>query len=223
MDIYPSILETNIDDFITTFNKLSALFNHFQIDIADGLLVPNKTIQIEDIVKQVTSNKIQVTNKLFEFHMMVNDYQKEIEKLDKLKNILNILSILIHLKSLIPPNPPNSPNFPFGIVLNPEDDVVSNFETISHFPTVQLMTVHPGKQGSPFFPDQLEKINQLREADYKGKIILDGGINDQTLPIILKNKYLPDAICPGSYFTKASDPASNLAKLNSLIAYNKFS
>jgi len=61
------------------------------------------------------------------------------------------------------------------------------------------MTIEPGFQGNKFIPEMLLKINELREHGFTGQIILDGGINDQSLPIILKNKYLPDAVCPGSY------------------------
>lgn len=220
MQIYPSILETNTKDFEKTLVKLTPVFDYFQIDIADGILVPNKTIQIEDISSVIYNLQSTIYKSTFEFHLMVADYPKLGKQLNELKDILSIQSALIHLK-VLNPDLPNYPNLPYGLVLNPENEVTKNYEIISKFPIVQIMTVNPGKQGSPFLPDQLEKINELRAAGFSGKIILDGGINDQTLPIILKNKHLPDAICPGSYFTKAQNPQLQLDILESILGSKK--
>lgn len=226
MEIYPSILETNLDEFITTLKKLLPVFNHFQIDIADGIFVPNKTIQIEEIMSVVNGQLSNVKGKSYEFHLMVKDYEKEIAKLKHLKP----LSVLIHLRSIAKLlngsiakkisrqfNNEAMKQWQYGLVLSPDDEVQKNYPIISQFPIIQIMTVNPGRQGSPFLPQELKKINELREAGFKGKIILDGGINDQTLSIILKNKHLPDAVAPGSYFTKAAGPAQNLAKLRSIL------
>ena len=60
MDIYPSILETTIEDFVAQYNRVSPFFDHFQIDIADGQFVANRTIQIEDIGKVVSRKKLVV-------------------------------------------------------------------------------------------------------------------------------------------------------------------
>ena len=72
------------------------------------------------------------------------------------------------------------------------------------------MSVNPGKQGSPFIPETLKKIEQLRLLGYRSKIFLDGGVNDQTLPLILNQKYLPDVLCPGSFLTRAKDLEKNI-------------
>ena len=87
---------------------------------------------------------------------------------------------------------------------------------IKDFPFIQLMTVYPGQQGAPFVPEVLDKITVLRKKGYSGKITLDGAMNDTTLPIILSKKYLPDAICPGSYFKQ--NPQTQLEKLQRILA-----
>lgn len=236
MLIYPSILEQSADDLFDRLTALSPFFSHFQIDITDGIFVPGKTVQIEEIVENVAHYTLPVTRKTFEFHLMVNDYKLEIDKINQLVKFVKIDIVLIHLQSLKTkyeiPNIPTSnrlaaftlragsrsavspegsltlcnlrddeyTKYQIGLVLNPEDDVVSNWETIKQFATVQLMTVYPGAQGTPFVPKTLDKIDELRDCGFSGKIILDGAINDKTLPIILTRKNRPDAVCPGSYF-----------------------
>jgi len=201
MQIYPSILETKIKNLWHQIKKLSQFFPYFQIDIADGKFVKNKTIKIEKIIETFPNYQLLITNYFsFEFHLMVEDYLAEIEKLNELSQFIKIKKILIHLKAFKKSNYELPiTNYQFGLALNPEDDVKLNWLTIKNFSTIQIMSVHPGFQGTPFLPATLKKINELRELGFKGIISLDGGINDKTLPIILKNKYQPDILFPGSY------------------------
>lgn len=217
MKIYPSILEKSVDSFWQRLDYLSQFFPYFQIDIADGKFVPNKTIQVDDIISTIKQCSNVTIEKIFcEFHLMVKDYLTEIEKLKKLSQFMKIKKILIHLKVfkyskfLIPDS-----KFEIGLVLNPEDDVKSNWRIIKQFPTIQTMSVNPGFQGTPFLPETLNKINQLRKLGYKGMISLDGAINDKTLPIILKNKHQPDILFPGSYLKEKTD--ERLKKLKAII------
>lgn len=202
MRIIPAILEKTRQGFISQLNNLIPYFTHFHIDIADGHFVPNKTIQIEDIynLKLRTFDFRLLT---LDFHLMVNDYKSEIDKLLALSKSITIHTVFIHL---IPfeKNKLKSNTFPFtlGIVLNPDDDVSTHWETIKSFKAVQIMSVQPGFQGSPFLPHMLDKITELRKKEYKGKIYIDGGINEKTIPIILKNTSLPDTLCIGSYLKK---------------------
>lgn len=206
MQVIPSILENDINSFLTQLNRLAPYFNSFQIDIADGIYVPNKTVQIEDITKHLTYNMKHLT---FDIHLMVKDYETEIKKLEKLRNIVNINIIFIHY-SLSPNIQLLTSNFPlltFGLVLNPQDSLdelykLDNFKTIS---CIQIMSVNPGFQGSEFIPETLKKIEQLRIHDYRNNIYLDGAINQSALPLINSLKYKPDFICPGSFLTKAKN------------------
>ncbi|MBI3366061.1 hypothetical protein HY041_00335, partial [Candidatus Roizmanbacteria bacterium] len=144
------------------------------------------------------------------------DYKKEIDKLERLKNYINIKTVLIHTSLFLNYSllPKTYPQFSFGLVLNPEDSVKTiklNYE-FEKIPLIQIMSVHPGAQGNPFIAESLKKVEQLRRANYRNKIALDGAINDKTIPLILKYKFLPDILCPGSFLTKAD-------KLNKRVNY----
>ena len=202
MLIYPSILEKNTDDLLKRLKALLPFFSYFQIDITDGKFVPNKTVQIEEIATTIERwNNGTIKQKTFEFHLMVDDYVSEIEKLNLITNVVKIKCVLIHIKVLPAVPYPLSSNF--------------QWDSIKQFDTVQLMTVHPGQQGSPFVPEVLNKIEELHKLGFGGKIILDGAMNDKTLAFVMKQKYLPDAICPGSYFS--SDIIHHLELLQRII------
>ena len=217
MQTVPSILEKDINGLISQINKLSPYFPRFQIDIADGIFVPNKTVQIEEIKDSLNKDCL-----LFDFHLMVKDYKKEIEKLEKLKKLIKINLILIHFSAISSRQWRDrisdfSP-IPIGLTLNPQDQVddLACKYNLNHIPFIQIMSVNPGFQGSPFLPETLNKIEQLRDKGYRKKIFLDGAVNEKTIPVILSKKYQPDFICPGSYLTKAKDLEENVKYLSEL-------
>lgn len=214
MQICPSILEPTAESLVQTINRLSPFYKYFQIDIADGIFVPNKTVQIDEI--KDTLNK----DCLFDFHLMVKDYQTDIKKLERLRNLINIKNVLIHYSVFPKPYPliPNPYTFNIGLTLNPQDqvsDLASQYD-LNKIPCLQIMSVTPGVQGNPFLPETLKKIEQLRTLGYKPEIFLDGAVNDKTLPIINKLKYKPDVVCPGSYLAKAEDLEKNVEYLSKL-------
>lgn len=210
MQIIPAILEKNPSSFFSQIKRLLPYFKHFQIDIANESFVSNRTVQIEEITQHLPHFHLQnyIHTVSFDFHLMVKDYQTEVEKLLKLKDYFLIKTIFVHY-SLLPNIQYLKSNFPFsfGLVLNPEDSVeklskLYSFKTIS---SIQIMSIHPGFQGAQFLPQTLQKVEQLRLLGYRSKIYLDGGINDETLRIILSRKYIPDALVVGSYLTKAEN------------------
>jgi len=209
MQVIPSILENNPSAFLAQIKRLSPYFNTFQIDIADGIFVPNKTVQINDLYKVLSIKYQELKDLRFDFHLMTKDYMKDIEKLEKLNNLLKIKNVFIHY-SLFPKykilNTKYSP-LAIGLVLNPEDsvnDLSANYE-LQTINSLQIMSVNPGFQGSPFIPQTLKKVEQLHLQHYRNKIYLDGAINQDTLPLVLSLKNKPDYLCVGSFLSKAEN------------------
>jgi len=219
MQICPSMPMPTMDDLATNINRLSPFYNYFQIDIGDGIFVSNRTVQIDDIIKNYDqfNNHPSLT---FDFHLMVSDFKKDIVKLNQLKKLIKIKNIFIHFSAIsdfglrISDLSP----IPIGLTLNPEDQVndLTSCYSLKQVPSIQIMSVVPGVQGNPFLPYTLNKIEQLRQLGYRNKIYLDGAVNDKTLPYINKQKFKPDVICPGSFLTKAKDLKKNVNYLNKL-------
>jgi ribulose-phosphate 3-epimerase len=204
MLIVPALLETKSETLVGNVQRLSKFYRRFQIDIADGTFVPNTTIQISDFV-QLLSQFPQ--GKLYDFHLMVQEPERHIETLHKIPH--TVLGVVLIHKSVFPDHKQLTSTYPltrFGLVLNPEDLVESlDDTTLKGLSAVQIMTVVPGFQGQSFIPDMLYKIEQLRKRGFSGEILIDGSVNDQTLPIIRKLHSPPDVLGIGSYLTKADD------------------
>lgn len=202
MIIVPVLLETHSLIFEAGVKKLSRFYPRFQIDIADGVFVPNTTIQISDLSQLCTFAQPET---VFDFHIMVQEPLKHVEMINNLHGITQGI-VLIH-KSVFPNYSLVMSRYPllkFGLVLSPNDEVESiNDELISTLPAIQLMTVSPGFQGSSFIEIMLNKIEQLRKRGYKGEILIDGSVNEKTLPTILARHYKPDVLVVGSYLVKA--------------------
>jgi pentose-5-phosphate-3-epimerase len=140
---------------------------------------------------------------------MVTDWESEIERLTQLDNFLTIDTVFVHFGVLktCQAFPCKQSKYTIGLVANPEDDieVIDYHFGISAISAIQLMTVNPGFQGSPFVPESLHKIDYLQRKHYKGQIYIDGSVNDKTLPVINKRKYKPDYIGVGSFLSKAEN------------------
>lgn len=203
MIVTPALLEQQVTIQKGELMSLSPFFSRFQIDIADNTLVPNTTTQVEELFQSAFFN--EVADIKFDFHLMVSDPIKHIEFI-KLLPKKRVGVVLIH-KSVFPSYSLITSHYPlikFGLVLNPEDEVAGIEEgLLTALPAIQVMTIKPGFQGSPFIPKMLNKIEQLRKRGYKGEILIDGSVNDKTMPTILALEYKPDVLGIGSFLTKA--------------------
>ncbi len=210
MQVIPTLLTTTNTEFVAQINLFQRHYSRIQLDIGDGHLVPNTTVQIDEMIKLIEGKQVTLFPSVeFDFHLMVHDFEKELQKIKKIQNLgVKINTVLINAS--LHPNIlqlVNKYQFAIGLDIFPE---LSQVEIARQYdlkiiPTIQVMTVNPGFQGSPFLEDMLSKIEHLRVENYKGVIMIDGGVNDVTIPLIKSKKYTPDFLCIGSYLTKAGD------------------
>ena len=210
MKIVPIILASSNEEFSAQANKIGSLSNHINIDVCDGIVAPSPTLSLEEILTKINNNPLLVSKKI-DFDLMVKDWLPLVELLNHNKD-LNINSVVVHQKYL-QKNPTSE--FDFGVALDLADKVV--YKTLSKFPLIQIMTVELGKQGGTFHPEALLKVTELRQNGYEGQIVIDGGVSDLTLPLILENKGLPDIVGVGSYLTRSFNSVENYQKLQSIV------
>ena len=216
MKIVPIILENTPEAFAQTLLKVAPLSNRLNIDLCDGLVASNLTVTLHQALTEIKKYPELVENKKWDFDLMIKDYAPVLAELNQQKE-LKINSVVVHQKYW-----QKSPavEFNLGVALDLDDEI--NQKLINQLGLVQIMTVDLGFQGSPFQEEMLEKITKLRVNGFEGQIVIDGGVNDRTLPLILQNKGLPDIIGVGSYLTKAANPAENLKILESIINEHSF-
>ncbi|OGK26947.1 hypothetical protein A3C28_06360 [Candidatus Roizmanbacteria bacterium RIFCSPHIGHO2_02_FULL_39_9] len=219
MKVAPTLLAYTDQELTQQFSSLRPYFDQFQVDIQDGKFITNRTVSLHEYLSHFSSfdNK-QIKKYLFDFHYQTLSYEEDMETLWRRRENIQIGIHLIHYS--LKPDFENLkkmyPDFSFGLVLNPEDSVEQltinyNLQTVDG---VQIMSIHPGPQGTPFMPETLTKIEQLRQIDYRSEIYLDGGINLDTLPVIKKQTHTPNFLCIGSYLTKSSNISVDVQKLN---------
>lgn len=220
MQVMPTILEKNKKNFEYQLQHLSPYFNHFHIDIADQIFVNNKTISIKETASAV--NIINNNNLLFDFHLMVKDYESYVKEIFKISKLIKIKRVFIHLSV----NPDLQklkkiyPEFSFGIVLSPEDRVktIEQKIDIKDINSILIMTVNPGFQGSAFIQDMLIKVEQAKNTYVNKTILVDGGVNSKTLSDIVLKRHRPDILCVGSFLTKTKDIKTSIESLKAVIS-----
>ena len=210
MKTIPTLLTLDRLELSDQLELFQQYFDRIQIDVADGILVPSITTQIDELLELISPNYIDLDPKTsYDFHLMVKNYKGELVKIAKLKDQqVNVNTVLINA-SLFPKIDILSKeyNFSIGLDVFPDvqiDDIALHYD-LNAIKSIQVMTVEPGFQGWPFLPEMLIKIQQLREKGYKQEILIDGGVNDTTIPTISDQQCTPDILCIGSYLTKAGD------------------
>ena len=97
--------------------------------------------------------------------------------------------------------------------MNPETSIEKLSSFIDDIDQVLIMTVNPGFYGSPFLPEMLDKIRELRNLKPDLNIEVDGGITDKTIDLV--DKAGANMFVSGSYIMKSKnveDSINNLKK-----------
>ena len=179
MQVYPSILVQNFEEFEAKINLVRSLVDTIHLDIMDGVFVNNKTIYDVD---KINSFDWGVD---YELHLMVEE--QEIEKwlntsakriifhYEAIKNEqrkMNNIKIIRKKEKEV------------GIAVNPETDIRSIFPFLDILDLVLIMSVNPGDSGQKFILETLEKVKKLRKKNFKGIIEVDGGVNESNIRAI---------------------------------------
>lgn len=106
-----------------------------------------------------------------------------------------------------------------GVSIKPNTPVADITYLLDEVDMVLLMTVQPGFGGQKYIEECTEKIIQLKEIieeeNLNVDIQVDGGINEQTLPVVLRAG--ASLIVAGSYIFK-DDIAANVKKAQAIMA-----
>lgn len=163
-------------------SKINLVFpyvNHIQLDIMDGIFVPNKTVGVNEL-KNLPKAK-------YEFHWMVKDplnwiihfpgdhlHLVHVETIDR-KSFDEIYSLVKKQGGRL------------GLVINPSTPLenllvyLSNSKKLSPVCQVLIMTVNPGFSGQKYIYEMEKKIKTLRSLYPNLDIEVDGGINLETI------------------------------------------
>lgn len=207
--IVPAILTDNFPAFKEQLAKISEHFSSVQIDVLDGIFLPNKTFPEREELKNINSEAY------FELHLMVKDPIAEIAKWQGVDSVTNTV---FHIEADTDPKKCieaiRQNNWKVGIALNPETEIEKIMPYINMVDEILFMTVHPGQQGAPFLPEILEKIKEFKKLGLNVTIAADGGINKHTIKNVVdagaEKLYVGGAITRADDVEKAHEELINI-------------
>ena len=155
------------------------------IDVMDGMFVPQISYG-QPIVKSLRKS----TKLVFDVHLMIEHPENHIDSFAECgadyitfhcENTVHIDRIVQHIHEL---------GKKAGIALCPSTPVSVLEEMLPFVDLVLVMTVNPGFGGQKLIPYCLKKVEKLvelkRKMNYNYLVSVDGGVNEKTLPDVLK-------------------------------------
>jgi len=79
---------------------------------------------------------------------------------------------------------------------------------------ILILTVHPGFYGGKYLKSELKKILPIKRINPQVKVIVDGGMNPQTLPEAIKAG--ADYFVSGSFVVGSDNPKKALQRLTKI-------
>ncbi|MFC1957027.1 ribulose-phosphate 3-epimerase, partial [Chloroflexota bacterium] len=101
-----------------------------------------------------------------------------------------------------------------GLALNPETPVSAVLPLVSEVASVLFLSVHPGFYGSPFIPEVLTKVAELRSTYPEVETGIDGGIKEGNIAQVAQAG--ADIIYVGSAVFLKPQPGESYQHLSAL-------
>lgn len=216
MDIYPSILVDTYQEFEKRIQLLGKEPSLLHIDVGDGVFVPHKSFQDIERIKSFNWNVP------FELHVMLAHPDKSL--LPWLKTPAK--RVIFHWEAT-----EGAHTWVWGLIrrikkarkeagigLNPKTSQEKIYAFLKGIDLVLIMSVEPGFSGQKFMPEVIPKIKALREKKFNGIIEVDGGMNEETIPLV--GEAGADAVAVAKAIFDAQNPKQALLKLQAQLKVN---
>ncbi len=206
--VVPAILTADPLALATMVRQAESFTDYVQVDIMDGQFVPSKSITHKDLA--ALSIKLG-----WEAHLMVQRPEDHVENYGK----AGARKLVFHYEATAAPERvitlASTFGLKVGLAINPETQVSAILPLLSRVDSVLLLTVNPGFYGSPFIPEVLDKVAELRGAETGLEIGVDGGIKDSNIVRIARTGV--DFICVGSAIFMQPQPGESYRRLVALV------
>jgi ribulose-phosphate 3-epimerase len=212
--ISPSLLAANfvnLQEDIDMINRSEADWLH--CDVMDGSFVPNISFGFP-VLKAVKA----VCQKPLDVHFMIVHPERYI----RMAAETGVMMMSVHYEACVHLDRTiheiHEAGMKAGVVLNPSTPVEMLEDVIREVDMVLLMSVNPGFGGQKFIENTIARVGRLRrliaESGAKALIEVDGGVNAETAPRLVKAGV--DVLVSGSYVFNSKDPAKVIHELKNL-------
>jgi ribulose-phosphate 3-epimerase len=209
--VVPAILTEDPQALAKMVRQAETFCDYVQFDIMDGRFVPSQSIKYEHIVS--------LNTKLgWEVHLMVERPEDYVDDF----SAAGAKKIVFHYEASPTPEKAigliRAKGIEVGIALNPETRVSTCLPLLGKIDSVLFLTVNPGYYGSPFRPEVMEKVVELRRVHPEIEIGVDGGIKEGNIAGIARSGV--DSIYVGSAILLQPQPAASYRHLSALARKN---
>jgi len=178
--------------------------DYVQFDIMDGQFVPSRSIAWQHLMALETKL-------VWEAHLMVQHPENYVEGFAE----AGAKKIIFHFEADTSPEAVISKStdlgMKVGLAVNPETRVADFIGLTEKVDSILFLSVHPGFYGSPFIPEVLSKVTELRNSVSQADIGIDGGIKEGNIEQVARTGV--DAIYLGSAIFLQSNPAARYRQL----------
>lgn len=221
IEVVPSLPAQTFQELKTKIGIVRGLVSTFQIDIADGMFVPNRSWPMNPGDKAQFQRMVKGDEALpykdeleFEVHFMAHNPEKLLP--DWMK--LGVVRALFHVEARHDFSTLRSvagDSVELGVSLNIGTPISRIDEYIEHIGVVQLMGIAKiGVQGQPFDERVLDSIREVKERYGDVIIEVDGSVNLKTAPQLVEAG--ARRLAPGSYVFNAEHPKEAIDALTAL-------
>lgn len=177
--ISPSILSADFGKLNSEIKEVEKYSDSLHIDVMDGHFVPNISFGAP-IVKSIKTKLPK------DCHLMISDpikYSKDFAPyVDRIffhaeifeHDLAGLKKAIKEIKKL---------NIKVGLAINPDKSVNLVMPALKDVDAILVMSVYAGFGGQKFMPNILKKIKALRNFRFIGDIIIDGGIDKNTIKL----------------------------------------
>ena len=170
--VIPAILEQSVSDIQEKLDRVAAFVELIQLDIADGLFVPEEVMNDPGVLDLIQ------TTAAIDLHLMIELHEVVIEKW--LHPVVRRISI--HIEASEDSNASiekiKEADKEVFLAINPETPIKKLEPYAEIIDGVLIMGVHPGYGGQEFIPSTLEKVKDARILLPERTIAVDGGVKE---------------------------------------------
>ena len=187
--VIPGILEATQEKALQKINLLAGVTPKIQLDIADGELVSGKTFLDISFLSSLPTMPAPQHPVHIQLHLMVQKPEAMLMFLPPVVKEVCIQAEAFMYKPLCMEafdDVLKAKNIRVGLSFNTKTPVDDFSDCLTKCDFVQFMTVDPGAQGRPFIMESLDKIARFKERFPNVTLQVDGGIAQDTLPMVIE-------------------------------------
>lgn len=230
MEIIPAIMPKDFDDLQESMSRVLGLVNTVQVDVMDGVFVPDKTWPYKNVPDSDFAQIMKETKPFpyfdeidFEVDLMISNPEevwRDWITAGAKRLIFHVESLhdpLTFLENIRKELPDHDSIFytEIGLAINLSTRTEDVYHLVPHVDFVQCMGIKQiGFQGQPFDERVIEKIQDLKRQFPDILISVDGGVSLDTAPLLQEAGVHRVAV--GSAIMKSDDIEATIEEFKNL-------